>query len=451
MQAMVRRSGPVSGSAELPGDKSIAHRLLILAATARGSSRIDGLPSGLDVRATARVVASVAPTASPGLETWLRLAEVDAPTRDDVGDGGHPEVRVEGDGWEGLSPGPRDLDCANSGTTIRLMSGVLAGAPFRSMLSGDESLRRRPMERVARPLRAMGAEVSTTDGRAPLEITGGPLQGIEWSTDVPSAQVKGAVLLAGLVAHGRTQVREPAPSRDHTERLLESLGAPVERLERGVALSAFQHEGFEATVPGDVSSAAFLIAAAAITGGSVTIRDVGLNPTRVAFIDVVRRMGVATSAETVRTSLGEPIGQLDVEATELYGTRVSADELPLVIDEVPALAAIAAHADGETRFEGAGELRLKESDRLTALADGLCELGGAARVEGDTLVVAGGGLDGGSTNARGDHRLAIAFTVAALAARHQSDIEGIEAADVSFPGFVAVMKSLGADVEVQLR
>jgi 3-phosphoshikimate 1-carboxyvinyltransferase len=448
MQATVRPSGPVSGSAELPGDKSIAHRLLILAATARGSSRIDGLPAGLDVMATARVLAAVAPSASSGLESWLGRVEVDAPTPGDGGDGDHPEVRVEGDGREGLSPGPRDLDCANSGTTIRLMSGVLAGAPFRSTLLGDESLRRRPMERVARPLRAMGAKVSTTNGRAPLEITGGPLRGIEWSTDVPSAQVKGAVLLAGLVAKGRTEVRESAPTRDHTERLLESLGASVERVERGVAVHAFQHGGFEATVPGDVSSAVFLIAAAAVTGGSVTIRDVGLNPTRVAFLDVVRRMGVETSAETLRTSLGEPIGRLEASATDLHGTHVSADELTLVIDEVPALAAIAAHANGETRFEGAAELRLKESDRLTALAEGLCELGGDARVEGDALVIAGGGLDGGSTNAREDHRLAMAFTVAAFAARHRSHVEGIEAADVSFPGFVALMKSLRADVEV---
>jgi 3-phosphoshikimate 1-carboxyvinyltransferase len=333
---------------------------------------------------------------------------------------------------------------------MRLMSGVLAGAPFRSVLTGDESLGRRPMERVAVPLRAMGADISTTDGRPPVEIVGRPLHGIEWSIDVPSAQVKGAILLAGLVAEGRTVIKEPAPTRDHTERLLEALGAPIERFEDGASIVAFQHGGFDATVPGDVSSAAFLIAAAATTGGSVTVRDVGLNRSRTAFLDVARRMGIVTKAEREGTELEEPFGRIEATTNDITGTRVTENELPLLIDEVPALAAIAVHAHGETRFEGAGELRVKESDRLTKLAEGLCELGGDARVEGDALVIAGGGLEGGATTGRGDHRLVMAFTVAALRAQGSSNVDGIESADVSFPGFVQVLASLGADVEVPL-
>jgi 3-phosphoshikimate 1-carboxyvinyltransferase len=448
MDAKARPRGPVSGSVRVPGDKSIAHRLLILAATARGSSRIQGLPSSLDVIATARVLASVAPSASPGLEAWLRESEPHVSTARSGGAGEQPGVRLEGEGWGDLRESADELDCANSGTTMRLMTGVLAGRPFRSVLTGDESLRGRPMERIARPLRAMGADVETTEGRPPVVVEGGPLHGIEWSADVPSAQVKGAVILAGLVADGRTEYREPAPTRDHTERVLEALGAPIERSGKAVAVRPFQHKGFEAAVPGDVSSAAFLIAAAAITGGSVTIRDVGVNPSRLAFLDVAGRMGIQTNTEHDGTALGEPVGRIDASADALAGTTVTERELPLVIDEVPALAAMAVHAGGETRFEGAGELRVKESDRLTALADGLCELGGEARVQGDVLVISGGGLEGGSTHSRGDHRLAMAFTVAALAGRQPSDIRGIDSANVSFPGFVQVLSSLGADVEL---
>jgi 3-phosphoshikimate 1-carboxyvinyltransferase len=446
----VRAGRPISGSVPVPGDKSIAHRLLILAATALGGSRIRRLPPGLDVMATARVLSALAPSAGSGLDRWLRQAELQVGTPRKNGAVDRSEVRVEGEGWPGLRETAAELECANSGTTMRLMSCVLAGAPFRSVLTGDVSLSNRPMERVALPLRAMGADISTTDGRPPLEIRGGALHEIEWSMDVASAQVKGAVLLAGLVAEGRTVIKEPAPTRDHTERLLEALGAPVERLEDGAAVRAFQHEGFDVVVPGDVSSAAFLIAAAAVSGGSVTIRDVGLNPSRLAFLDVTRRMGVAARTEPEGMELEEPFGRMESSTNALTATGVTANELPLLIDEVPALAAIAVHANGETRFEGAGELRVKESDRLTALADGLCELGGDARVEGSTLVIGGGGLEGGATTARGDHRLAMAFTVAALGARGPSSVDGIESADVSFPGFAHVLASLGADVEVPL-
>lgn len=332
---------------------------------------------------------------------------------------------------------------------MRLLAGVLASAPFETVLTGDESLRARPMERVARPLRAMGASIETTEGHPPIRIRGGALRGISYESPVPSAQVKGAILLAALAADGETVVVEPAPTRDHTERALAHLGAPVRVPAPGVVrLSAFQHSGFTAAVPGDVSSAAFLIAAAAVTGGEVEIEGVGLNPSRTRFLEVMARMGVRTEARVEGEELGEPVGDISVRATAgLRGTVVPPEELPLVIDEVPVLAALAAQAEGESRFAGAGELRVKESDRLGGLAGMIRDLGAEARVEGDDLVLAGGGVVGGRTSAHGDHRMAMAATVAGLGARAEVEVEGVEAADVSFPGFVETLRALGASIE----
>jgi 3-phosphoshikimate 1-carboxyvinyltransferase len=265
---------------------------------------------------------------------------------------------------------------------------------------------------------------------------------------VPSAQVKGAVLLAGTAAEGETVVEEPAPTRDHTERALAALGGPVRVADGEVGVSRFQHEGFSATVPGDLSSAAFLVAAAALSGRPLIVVDVGLNPSRVHVLEVLRRMGVRTRAETGAQQLREPVGVLEVEPCEgLRGTTVAASELPLVIDEVPVLALLAAHAREETRFVGAGELRVKESDRLGGVAEAIRSLGGAAAVDGDDLVVAGGGLEGGTASSGGDHRRAMALAVGALGARRPVSIDGMEAADVSFPGFLATLASLGAEVE----
>jgi 3-phosphoshikimate 1-carboxyvinyltransferase len=331
---------------------------------------------------------------------------------------------------------------------MRLLAGLLAGLPVHATLTGDASLRSRPMERVADPLRRMGASVRTTDGHAPIEVDGGVLQGIRYRTPVPSAQVKSAVLLAGLGAEGETVVEEPAPTRDHTERALAALGGPVVSSPGRVALRPFRHEGFAGTVPGDPSSAAFLVAAAALSGSELTIADVGLNPTRTRFLDVMSRMGVRTRQRIDREEVGEPVGELFVEACEgLVGTRVEPSELPLVIDEVPVLAALAAHATGESWFLGAAELRVKESDRVAAIAMGLRSLGGHTGDEGTDLVVAGGGLEGGRADSGGDHRIAMALTVAALTADAPSVIEGIEAAEVSFPGFAATLRALGAGVQ----
>jgi 3-phosphoshikimate 1-carboxyvinyltransferase len=282
-------------------------------------------------------------------------------------------------------------------------------------------------------------------------VKGAALHGIRHEPAVPSAQVKGAVLLAGISADGRTEVVEPAPTRDHTERALRALGAtvfPVDGAAYGAAVERFDVPPFSGRVPGDVSSAAFLAGAALVTGGAVTIDGVGLNPTRSRFLDVLERMGAAIGSDPAGEVLGEPFGSLRVAAgTELRGTVVTAAELPEVVDEVPLLAAVAAHAAGETRFEGAAELRVKESDRLGGLRDLLRDLGGDADVDGDALVVAGGGLRGGHTGSNADHRMGMAAAVAALAATGPSEITDAESAAVSFPGFVRTMLRLGARLE----
>ncbi len=331
---------------------------------------------------------------------------------------------------------------------MRLLAGVLAAAPFRSRLVGDASLSTRPMERVAAPLREMGAAIETEDGHAPVAVEGGRLFGIRHRCTVASAQVKGAVLLAGLAAEGETIVEEPAATRDHTERALAYLGAPVLSGGTSVSVREFQHEGFHGTVPGDPSSASFLIAAAALCGAELTIRRVGLNPTRLGFIEVMHRMGVPIEARPIGDSCDEPFGDIHVmPATALSGTTVAEYELPGVIDEVPVIALLGAHAQGETWFLGARELRLKETDRLAQVSAGIRDLGGHAGAEVDDLVVAGTGLAGGVADARGDHRLAMAFAVAALAAKGPCEIEGMEAAEVSFPGFIRTLRELGAHIQ----
>ncbi|HEU4353964.1 MAG TPA: 3-phosphoshikimate 1-carboxyvinyltransferase [Actinomycetota bacterium] len=453
MRVRIEPTGTVRGVARVPGDKSIAHRWLILAATAEGSSRLGDLPPALDVGSTARCLAALAPEARDVLERWGSRAGA---TADDDGftfNKGQPRASstpliVRGRGRDGLEVPPITLDCGNSGTTMRLLAGVVAACRFPTSLTGDESLRARPMERIAEPLRRMGAAVETTDGRPPISVRGAHLHGIRHSTSVPSAQVKGAVLLAGLAAEGTTTVVEPVATRDHTERALAHLGAPVRVTGDGeVSVEAHRHEGFSALVPGDVSSAAFLVAAAALTGGGLTLRRVGLNPSRIAFLAVMERMGVRTRTRPDDSELGEPVGELEVLPCEgLRGTTVGPSELPLVIDEVPVLTALAAHAEGETRFLGAAELRVKESDRLGGLARGVRALGGHATAEADDLIVAGGGLEGGRVDPQGDHRIAMSWCVAGLAARAAVEVEGMEAASVSFPGFIETLRTLGARI-----
>lgn len=434
MLLRVGPSGPLRGNVGVPGDKSIAHRWLILAATARSDSELEGLPRSMDVRSTASCLTGLLPRPADDLLAWLEEA-------------GPGPVRIRGQGFEGLAEPHGWLDCGNSGTTMRLLAGILAGRAFPSVLDGDESLRRRPMERVAEPLRGMGAEVRTREGRPPLSIQGGLLQGIRYLLPVASAQVKAAVLFAGLQASGVTVVEEDLPTRDHTERALAALAAPVLRQGKRIELRRFQHEGFRGRVPGDPSSAAFLLAAAALRPGSeVIVTDVGTNPSRLAYLDVLRRAGAEVEVSTTGESLGEPHGRITLRGGDLRAVEVSSRELVGIVDEVPVLAVMAAHAPGASRFEGVDELRVKESDRVAGIVTGVRALGGGAEATGDSLVVDGGGLAGGEADARGDHRLAMAFSVGALAARRPSTVVGAEWMDVSFPGFAQALGSLGADV-----
>jgi len=454
MRLLVTPGRRISGRVAVPGDKSISHRWLLLGATADGEVRIEGLPPSLDVVSTAECLARLAPTARPALETWASRSAVtderhgstwnDEPSTLDV-----QRLELHGEGRGALEPYPDPLGCGNSGTTMRLLCGVVAASSFLTVLVGDASLSARPMERVARPLRLMGANVQTADGHPPITIRGAPLRGVEVEPSVPSAQVKGAILLAGAAAEGATTVSETVGTRDHTERALEALGAPLTTAGGRITIDGpFQHGGFTGVVPGDLSSAAFLIAAAAITGGELTLPWVGVNPSRLHVLEVLRRMGVIVEIRVEGEEVGEPVGTIRAGAVDGFrAVEVAPEELPLVIDEVPALVALAVHAPGRSRFAGAGELRVKESDRLSTLVDGVRSLGGEATVEGEDLLVRGGRLPGGSASSAGDHRIGIALAVASLAATGPSMIDGMEAAAVSFPGFVRSLIELGADVE----
>jgi 3-phosphoshikimate 1-carboxyvinyltransferase len=334
---------------------------------------------------------------------------------------------------------------------MRLVAGLAAGGRGRIVLDGDASLRRRPMERVAEPLRKMGARVETTDGHAPLVVTGGTLAGIDWRLPVASAQVKSAVLLAGLRARGTTRVHEPAASRDHTERLLGHFGVRVRRHDDGAEVEGGQRlVAGDVPLPGDASSAAFLVVAALLVPGSeVVVRDVGVNPTRIGFLGVLARMGARVELADRRDVAGEPRATLRVRASRLVGTTITPPEVPGTIDELPVLCVAAALAEGETMVQGAGELRVKESDRIAALEQ-LGRLGVAVRATADGLVVCGSGgrpLHGARIASHGDHRVAMAFAIAGLVAEGGVEIDDAGAADVSFPGFWEGLAALGAAVE----
>jgi 3-phosphoshikimate 1-carboxyvinyltransferase len=408
---------PLRGRIRVPGDKGIAHRALVFAAMADGDSSLVGLPDGADVASTRSM-----------------LGGLGVPV-DGAGDG---VVVVHGAGADALLEPTGVIDCGNSGTTMRMSSGLLAGRPFLSVLSGDASLRARPMARVIEPLRALGA---TVDGRvggtlAPLAIRGGTLVGAPIRSLLSSAQVKTCVVLAGLQAAGVTSITEPAASRDHTERMLAALGAPVEVEGTTVRVRAGAPEPFSIDVPGDPSSAAFWCVAASITPGSeVTIEGVGLNPTRIAFVDVLRRMGAAIEVEPTSQELGEPVGHLHVVAAPLHGTTIGGDEIPLVQDEIPVLAVAAAFAEGVTEVTDAAELRVKESDRLATVAAVLDELGAGVETTSDGITIRGGRPHAGAFASHGDHRIALAAAVAAHAIDGGSTVSGWGASDVSYPTF----------------
>lgn len=421
----------VHGELRVPGDKSISHRYAILASLAEGTTHIHSYAPGADCAATLECLAAL------GVSTSRGAGPADAPSAS-------IEVVITGRGLGGLSAPERSLDVRNSGSTIRMLAGVLAGHPFATTLTGDSSIRRRPMNRVIAPLELMGASIRSSNGYAPLTITGTALQGITYAPPVPSAQVKTAVLLAGLHATGRTTIVEPAATRDHTELALRRFGAEVVCSGLQVSLEGGQRlRATDLTVPGDPSSAAFwAAAAAALPESEIELVDVGLNRTRLGFLDVMRRMGASIELIPETDESGEPRGRIRVRHGAPRAIVLSPDEVPATIDELPVLAALAT-AGGSLTVTGAAELRTKESDRISALVAGLRALGAQATELPDGFQIDGSQpLAGGVADACGDHRLAMAFAVAALAARRPSVIMGAEAVNVSYPGFFGVLTSL---------
>jgi len=355
-------------------------------------------------------------------------------------------LTVSGVGLRGLRASTAPIDCGNAATLMRLLSGILAGQDGRFELVGDESLSARPMERIAEPLRRMGARVVTTDGCAPLVVEGGPLHAISYELPVPSAQVKSAVLLAGLLAEGETTVVEPLPTRDHTERLLERAGAWVRRRPTSVSVRGVERLRLETVdVPGDFSAAApLLVAAATVPGSELTVHGIGLNPRRTGLLEVLEHMGARIAVYNRRLIGGEPAGDVEVRSSELVGASVSAAQVPALVDELPLLALAACHARGETVVRGASELRVKESDRIDGVAEELRRIGAHVRATRDGFRVRGvpTRLRGGVFDSRGDHRLAMLGAVAGLSSREGVELRGADAVDVSFPGFFDLLGQL---------
>jgi 3-phosphoshikimate 1-carboxyvinyltransferase len=417
------RSGPIRGEAAIPGDKSLSHRALIIGAMAEGETRIAGLLEAADVMATVGALGALGIDVRKTGDAWI----------------------VRGGEWR--TPG-EPIDCGNSGTAARLLMGAAAGYDLPATFTGDESLRRRPMRRVTEPLARMGALVDGGD-HLPITIRGGKLTGIRHVNDPASAQVKSAILLAGLHAAGGVTVEEPVPSRDQTEILLAEFGCDISIHGDTVSLGAKRRlTGCEIQIPGDPSSAAFAwLAAAIVPGSEIIVRDVLLNRLRSGFIVALQRMGGDVALDNVRGRDGETIGDVRVRHAPLFGAVFTAEEIPSMIDEIPALAVAAALARGETLIEGLGELRHKESDRLTGIADGLTACGVEASIEGDALRIVGGKAQGGTVESHGDHRLAMSFAVLGLASERPVTVDGAEMIATSFPTFVKTMQSLGAEID----
>jgi 3-phosphoshikimate 1-carboxyvinyltransferase len=422
----VEPAAAIRGHVAVPGDKSISHRAVLLAAVSDGESRIAGFGRSGDTESTLGAVRAL------GVE---------------VDESGEETLRVVGRGLRGLTPPPEPIDCGNAGTLMRLLPGLLAGQEGTFELTGDESLRARPMERVAAPLRQMGVRIETTDGRAPLVVRGGAVQPIEYELPVASAQVKSAVLLAGLYAGGETSVVEPLPTRDHTETLLAAAGARVTRRARRITVAPARSLRLgELDIPGDFSAAApFVVAATLLAGSELTIHGVNLNPRRTGLLDVLDRMGANVTVFNRRRIAGEPAGDLDVRPSQLVGTTVGAPEVPLLVDELPLFALLAVHARGDSVLRGAEELRAKETDRIDAVVEPLRRLGGHIRATADGFTVRGVPSrirGGGRVDARGDHRIAILGAVTGLVSRGGVELVGAESAAVSFPGFFDLLDSL---------
>jgi 3-phosphoshikimate 1-carboxyvinyltransferase len=426
----VRPGGTLQGEARVPGDKSISHRSIMLGSLAEGVTRVSGFLQAEDCLSTMKAFQSMG-------------VRIEGPA-----DG---KVTIHGVGLHGLKATTQELYLGNSGTSMRLLSGLLAGQGFDSVLTGDPSLSKRPMKRVTEPLRLMGARIDTTEkGTSPLHIHGGSaLKGIHYDMPMASAQVKSCLLLAGLYAEGRTSVREPAPTRDHTERMLNGFGYPVQRqgdvvsVEAGGKLTAC-----DVDVPSDISSAAFFMVGASIANGAeVVLKHVGINPTRTGVIDILKLMGADIEVINAREAGGEPVADIRIRASQLRGIDIPEELVPLAIDEFPVLFVAAACAEGETRLTGAEELRVKESDRIQVMADGLRILGVDATPTADGMVVRGGSMSGGEVESHGDHRIAMAFAIAGLRASGPITIRDCANVNTSFPTFVELAQRLGLSVE----
>lgn len=432
MNLRVQPCESLHGSVTTPGDKSISHRALLLGAIAEGVSVVRGWLPAADCQATLDAVRALGMTIDQPLST---------------------ELVIYGRGLHGLrSPGSdAPIDCQGSGTTMRLLAGVLAGQTFTATLDGHAGLRRRPMERVASPLRQMGATVETHDGCPPLTISGGDLQGIDYAMPVASAQVKSAVLLAGLYAQGETVVRQPGPARDHTERMLKAQGVRLRERDSIITLTPDPRPlaPNSLSVPADFSSAAFpLVAAVLAPDSDLTLEGIGINPTRTGLLDVLHRMGAQVALGNEREQGGEPVADLAIGPSQIHGIVVSGDTVVRMIDEFPILAVAASQAQGETIVRDAKELRLKESDRIATIAAELRKMGADIEEQDDGFVVQGPvRLRGARVQCHGDHRLAMALVVAGLVADGETIVEGSQAIADSFPGFVNLMRGLGAAID----
>lgn len=433
IEFVIMPGGHLSGSLRVAGDKSISHRAIMLTAIAQGSTLIKGFLEGEDTLATLAAFRAMGVT-------------ITGPS------GG--EVRLQGVGLRGLKAPANPLNLGNSGTSMRLLAGLLAGQPFAVALYGDASLSRRPMARVTQPLKQMGAHIETAaEGRPPLKIQGNPhINGIDYYLPVASAQVKSALLLAGLYAQGNTCVTEPAPTRDHTERLLASLGYHLAQHPPRVCLQGGGQLQAPAMIeiPADISSAAFFMVGASIAPGSeLLLSHVGVNPTRCGIITLLQQMGADIQLLNQRQISGEPVADIRVKAAPLHGIEIPPEQVPLAIDEFPALLIAAACAQGQTRLSGAAELRVKESDRIDVMATGLQQLGIQAQPSADGIVIQGGRFQGGHVDSQGDHRIAMAFAMAALNAQGHISISDCGPVKTSFPDFVACAQSAGLAIQVK--
>ncbi len=429
MDFLLKPSLIESASVTVPGDKSISHRGLMLGSIAEGQTNISGFLAGEDCLATFAA---------------MRALGVNIEQRNET------EIQIDGAGSRGLQQPESFLDLGNSGTAMRLMSGLLSGQSFDSVLQGDESLNGRPMGRIIKPLSAMGAHIDSEDGTPPLRIRGNSaLQGIDYTMPIASAQVKSAILLAGLNADGVTGVTEPAPTRDHTERMLRSMGVTVNSDGAHIYLQGRQSlRGTDIEVPGDLSSAAFVMLAAILAeNADVLITNVGVNPTRTGVIDALQAMGGDIRLENPRLLGEEPVADIRVRSSQLRGGRVDPQLVSLAIDEFPVLFVAAAAASGVTEFSGIAELRVKESDRIASMAEGMRILGIQVDESPDGAVVHGGTFTGGTVHSHGDHRVAMSLAIAGTVASDAVTVKNVDAVDTSFPGFGECMKNIGMDIQ----